>query len=119
MSNRQSTDTRAIHPHALAKFGLEVCLVALEVADDLRSGVIPPEQYDQREWCGSACCIAGHIACRMKISHSELLDDIWDRSNKDVSILDLFRGHHPSVPNLAADAIERAIYDGSETPWDL
>jgi hypothetical protein len=31
--------------------------------------------------------------------------------------MDLFLWSRPSDPILAADAIERYIYDGSETPW--
>jgi hypothetical protein len=29
----------------------------------------------------------------------------------------LFAGGHPSNPKLAANAIERFVYDGSKRPW--
>ena len=111
MSNRQFMTTRTLHPKALAALGEEACIVALEVARDLRDGTIPPERYDQAHICGSACCIAGHMARRLDVNALTLLV-IHDLA------ADLFNDVHPSDPLLAADAIERYVYDGSETPWN-
>lgn len=120
MSNRSSAgETRTIHPCALAELGEEACIVALGVARDLRSGVIPPERYSQEEYCGMACCIAGHIALRLgedvmqfvnrrSIINSDSLR--WDSTS-------LFGNSQAELPDVAADAIERYVYDGSETPW--
>ena len=111
MSSRQQSDTLPIHPYALIELGEEACIVALGVARDLRSGAIPPEKFDMR-WvlpsasCGSGCCIAGWM----------LIRGVHIRHFADVG--DLFSTSHPSDPQLAADAIERYIYDGSRTPWD-
>lgn len=122
MSNRQSTDVRVIHPSALADWGAPTCFAALEVARDLRSGAIPPEEYDQGSFirshrtCGSACCIAGHIAFRMKEPVENLLErsGYWGPRGHAYR---LFAGSRPSDPLLAADAIERFILDGSDDPW--
>lgn len=127
MSNRQSNDIRSIHPRALAAWGEATCIAALSVARDLRSGVIPPEEYDQKVFlsaatskCGAACCIAGHIALRMK----EPVENFLARSGYWQPVVELrsppqrlFSGSAPSDPILAADAIERFILDGSENPW--
>lgn len=101
------TETRQIHPRALVELGEEACIVALGVARDLRSGVIPARQFNMDRWCGTACCIAGHIGARIGIPW------FWDQHCD----LDLFESYHPSDPILAADAIERYVYLGSETPW--
>lgn len=112
MSNRHEVEGRTIHPRALEELGEEACIVALGVARDLRSGVIPPEKYDQGRYmhaCGAACCIAGHMRDRLGLrGHFTVLSP---------ALMDLFGGLHPSIPHLAVDAIERYIYDGSETPW--
>jgi len=110
MSNRQFITARTLHPKALAALGEEACIVALEVARDLRDGTIPPERYNQAYICGSACCIAGHMARRLGVNVVTLF-------THDLSA-DLFNGGHPSDPFLAADAVERYVYDGSETPWN-
>ena len=123
MSDRKLAESRVIHSRALAAWGEETCFVALKVADDLRSGAIPPEEYDQTSFfpskCGSACCIAGHIALRMK----ELVESLLGRSGYFTAhyhdpISRLFSGAHPSDPQLAADAIERFVFDGSDNPWE-
>ena len=122
MSDRKLAYPRTIHPKALAAWGEETCFVALEVANDLRFGVIPPEEYDQGSFqketseCGAACCIAGHIAERMKESVEKLLGrtDYWIRSGP---VFRLFAGSRPSDPQLAADAIERFVLQGSDNPW--
>lgn len=115
MSNRHEADGRTIHPRAIRELGEEACIVALGVARDLRSGVIPPEKFDQRFYssqlragCGSACCIAGWM----------LIRGVSDRSLGCASVGNLFGGCHPSDPQLAADAIERFVYEGSKRPWD-
>jgi hypothetical protein len=110
MSNRQFITACTLHPKALAALGEEACIVALEVARDLRDGTIPPERYDQAHICGSACCIVGHMARRLGVNVVTLYFARDFRA-------DLFNGAHPSDPLLAADAIERYVYDGSETPW--
>ena len=121
MSDRRLADVRTIHPRTLSIWDEATCLVALEVARDLRSGVIPPEEYDQgcfyRIGCGSACCIAGHIALRMK----EPVESLLVRSGYFTAryhdpISRLFSGARASDPQLAADAIERFL-QGSDNPW--
>lgn len=127
MSDRQSTDeVRTIHPRALEALGLEAATVMLGVARDLRSGVIRPEHYDQKNWiidsdCGTACCIAGHVATRLGVRKNHAYFDAWaDKAmGKDIACFHLFSGRHPSDPLLAADAIERYIYDGADRPWDV
>jgi len=123
MSDRKLTQSRlVIHPKAIAALGEEVCFVALEVARDLRSGAIPPDEYDQGSFdkhnskCGAACCIAGHIALRMMMHVYTLLNrtKFWDFTSPASR---LFAGSRPSDPLLAADAIERAILQGSDNPW--
>ena len=126
MSDRRLADVRTIHPRTLSIWDEATCLVALEVARDLRSGAIPPEEYDQRSFtkslstCGTACCIAGHIALRM----SEPVERFIGRSgyfsgDSQNRAARLFSGSQPSDPILAADAIERFVIDGSETPWSI
>ena len=113
MSNRHEVEGRTIHPRALKELGEEACIIALGVARDLRSGVIPADKFDMRfihARCGSACCIAGWMMIRG--AGRETLNAVVRNMS------DLFAGHHPSDPQLAADAIERYIYNGSETPWE-
>ena len=124
MSNRSLTnETRTIHPRALSALGEKACIVMLGVAADLRSGVIPAERYDQKNYgymeCGTPCCIAGHLARRLG---EDLLDIIWsDRVVADHALPNshggLFAGEHRSDPQLAARAIERYIYEGADNPW--
>lgn len=120
MSNRHEVEGRTIHPRALKELGDEACIVALEVARDLRSGVIPPEKYYQGRYCGTACCIAGHIARRFGFPEDRAA--FWVGSLPHMKSLTdndgLFTGFHSTAtPQRAADAIERYVYDGSETPW--
>ncbi len=121
MSNRQESQVRTIHPRAIKELGEEACIVALGVAADLRSGVIPPEEYDQRDWCGTSCCIAGHIADRIGIASRAEGNSFpvlsWASRVDSEGLYQLFGGAHPSDPHLAADAIERYVYDHSQTPW--
>lgn len=119
MSNRALAGTRAIHPRAIKELGEEASIVALGVARDLRSGVIPPDMYDQ-SWAkpepfGRPCCILGHIRKRLGNYYFKGAWTGWPSGS--LGLLDLFLSVHPSNPILAADAIERYIYDGSETPW--
>jgi len=123
MSDRKLVESRTIHSRALELWGEETCLAALEVARDLRSGAIPPEEYDQGTFykidsrCGTACCIAGHIAFRMRepveffISRSGYFSPISRPSYR------LFAGSRPSDPQLAADAIERFVFECPSDPW--
>jgi len=122
MSDRKLAESRVIHSRALAAWGEATCFAAIEVARDLRSGAIPPEEYDQTSFfpskCGSACCIAGHIALRMK----EPVENFLGRSGYFTAryhdpISRLFSGARTSDPQLAADAIERFVFDGSDDPW--
>jgi hypothetical protein len=117
MSNRNDTDARTIHPNAIRILGEEACIVALGVARDLRSGDIPPERYDQGTLCGTACCIAGHIAYRMNRPQVDLWARVICTSIPMVSGKGLFAGGNPSNPILAANAIERFLFEGSERPW--
>lgn len=124
MSNREIT-ARTIHPDSIAELGLQECIVALEVARDLRSGAIPPEDYDQdqlyplvaiADGCGTPCCIAAHIAHRMRVAPDRIFNKLqpW--------IYGLFSSRTDSLqadddPIHAADAIERYVYDGDKQPW--
>jgi len=125
MSDRKLADVRQIHPSALSIWDEATCLVALEVARDLRSGAIPPEEYDQGSFtkslstCGTACCIAGHIALRMRESVERFIGRSRYSTEYPNRMSRLFAGSQPSDPILAADAIERFVYDGSETPWTI
>lgn len=122
MSNRHEVEGRTIHPRALKELGEEACIVALGVARDLRSGVIPPEAYDQQfasVWmagcCDTPCCMMGYIRKRLGNLHFYgAFNGAWRFGN---ALGELFAGDHPSDPILAADALERYVYDGSETPW--
>ncbi len=119
MSSRHEAEARTIHPRALAELGEKACIVALGVARDLRSGMIPPESYDQRVYCGSSFCIAGHMASRlgMGVHHFLDLDGIVISPSLRWGGSSLFGYNRKSEPTAAADAIERYVYDGSETPW--
>lgn len=122
MSSRQDlSETRTIHPSAVAEVGERVVLEMLGVARDLRSGAIPPEEFNQRHFCGTPCCIAGHVALR--IAGRNRFEDVIglfynDTDNlKSVSLMRLFSGRYPSDPALAARAIERYVFWGSKDPW--
>src|SRR4029077_3296413 len=110
------SEARTIHQIAIDVLGMEACIVALGVARDLRSGKIPPEEYDQGTLWGTArrtaCCIEGHIRRRMGRRIIQSTDDNLIYHGRG-----LFAGSNPSDPILAADAIERFVYDGSQSPW--
>lgn len=114
-----ATDCRTIHAGALAELGLAACMVALEVARDLRSGAIPPERFCQLSYCGAACCIAGHMAERMNVGvvYWAVVDWALQRRLESTRIHELFHGNQPSDPMLAADAIENYIYNYARHPW--
>jgi hypothetical protein len=122
MSNRKLTETTVkISERALKTFGLETSLIALEVACDLRNGAIKPEEYNQGSFCGSSCCIWGHIHSRLYIENSNIVGRIntaGDLTNKDNALFDLFGGGNPSDPMLAADAIEAYVLHGADRPWN-
>lgn len=123
MSRRHEAEGRTIHPRAIAELGEEACIVALGVARDLRSGAIPPEDYDQdqlfpiaaiADGCGTPCCIAAHIAHRMGVAPDQIFHKLqsW--------IGGLFSSRtNAATPLQAADAIERYVYDGAEKPWEV
>jgi hypothetical protein len=121
MEPRLLTEVRSIHPRALKELGDEACIVALGVALDLRSGAIPRHMYEQ--WrlinepcdCGTPCCILGHI--RVRLNNYEFVGVYKDAWCDSGALLDLFSATHLSDPYLAADAIERYIYDGADKPW--
>ncbi len=43
------------------------------------------------------------------------LCNVWEPEN--IGIFNLFYGFHPSNPQLAANAIERYVYDHDHKPW--
>ena len=110
---------REIHPRALAELGHEACIVALGVARDLRSGVIPGEEFDMGSFCGASCCIVGHIACRLGIRGNDSRGDFYSALIVSDALDALFEPARPSDPIRAADAIERYIYDGADRPWEM
>lgn len=126
MSDRKIAEARTIHPRALKELGEEACIVALGVARDLRSGVIPPEKFKMSTACGSSCCIVGHIAIRL----FQITDpDDWEGARKQArlhldlaetsgALEDLFAAH-PSNSHRAADAIERYVYSDTDEPWKV
>ena len=121
MSNRQLTETTVqIHPRALKALGLKKALVFLEVARDLRSGVIEKDMYYQGSYgyeCGSACCIYGHVDSRLFKSIKNRGERARKLRDKDVALVDLFAGLHRSIPTAAADAIENYVLKGYDLPW--
>jgi hypothetical protein len=126
MSDRQkTTETRTIHPRVLAALGERVCVEMLGVARDLRSGVIPSERYDQGTYCGTACCVAGHLMIRLGVMRSgaprrsdreNVSTRLMQLGDRDSALWRLF-SPRPSDPLLAADAIERYVLAGSVYPW--
>jgi|SRR5258706_11553724 len=121
MSNRQLTDTTIqIHPRALKALGLKKALVFLEVARDLRSGAIERDMYYQGSYgyeCGSACCIYGHVDSRLFKSIKNRINRAVKLKDKDIALAELFAGAHPSIPALAANAIENYVLKGYDFPW--
>lgn len=119
MSTRHSTPAaaaRTFHPRALTALGALACIAMLSVARDLRSGAIPPENYNQATHYGTSCCIYGHVRKRLDDINNERLVHQW-HPRREIGLMDLFNGHRPSNPQQAACAIERYIYEGAEQPW--
>lgn len=93
---------------------------ALErLASDLRDGSVPREQFRMDIWCGSACCIRGHLD---KASGVENIRRWTLQSPRRHVLARLF------VPSnavalyttdrlAAADAIENYLA-GKDYPWD-
>jgi hypothetical protein len=117
MSRRNEAEARTIHPRALAELGEEACIVVLGIGRDLRSGVIRDAEFCMTslglgDAPASACCIYGHMRNR-GCDLPPYPQFIQGRP----AFYSLSHGGNASDPILAADAIERYIYDGSETPW--
>lgn len=118
MSNRQSTQVRTIHPDTLAEVGEAVAVEMLAVARDLRSGAIPPEEFDMSTACGTACCIWGHMKWNLNRETRIRIGKLWvSQTHENAWLGNLFRGTHPSDRLLAVDAIERYVYDHAAQPW--
>lgn len=132
-------DTRTIHPEVLKELPLNVIMELLKVGNDLRTGVIPPHQFDMRWYnsfnftCGDHVhCIAGWVGARLKTSYrtlfyvgdrkiindngpaAEKYDENGQPYNPPLRIL--FQSH-PSDPQMAADAIEQYVFNYAEDPW--
>lgn len=122
MSSKQG-EVRTIHKRAITALGQEACVALLSVARDLRSGAISPESYDQLYWCGTSCCIGGHLAARLGIlDPQEVEDRLNEFMDRDPALFGnpygLFGDDaHSPTPVKAADAIERYVYDGWKFPW--
>lgn len=117
MSDKQG-EVRTIHSRAIKALGMEACVVMLGVARDLRSGAIPPENYSQAVFCGTACCIAGHVAMRIGYFSDYVIEWVNEVLPRDEALNQLFGVPSGRVtPSDGADAIERYVYDGSEHPW--
>lgn len=115
MNSRQETETKQIHPRALQELGEEACIAALDVASDLRSGIISTDEFNMQNICGSHYCILSYIALRIGRHPATFCNDIhWFDVPGFHSLTD---GRHPSNPFLAADAIERYIYTDTVQPW--
>lgn len=127
---------RVFHPEVLKELPLDVALELKQVGDDLRSGVIKPELFDMadfNEWtpCGTAHCIAGWVAYRMRRAWQNLFYSYDENCQATGAALDrvvdgriiipplgqLFYGGHPSDPHKAADAIENYLYNYAANPW--
>lgn len=110
---------RTIHPDIIAAIGEPAALLMLELAKDLRSGKLSAEEYDQRSFCGTACCIAGHLFIRDYRLFRDHIYDNWLAMPRGeiIGLNDLFASYHPSNPVLAADAIERYIFANALHPW--
>ena len=126
-------EVRTIHPKVLQELPMEVITELLQVANDLRTGVIPPEHFimsnfnttlrnSEGEDCGTAHCIAGWVAFRLKTHHRKLF------YNGENGPADFGPGGHepplrklfynrPSDPVMAADAVEAYVYDYDDDPW--
>jgi hypothetical protein len=120
------SEVRAFHPQVISEIGLETALAFLEVANDLRSGVIPPENFNMVYFdCGTAHCIGGWVAYRMKRNARDMFYGRHGHAAASWNGNDfvypplwyLFHVCNPSDPKLAADAIERYLYTYAANPW--
>lgn len=123
--------SRSFHPEVLKEVGLEVALAFLEVAHELRSGVIPPENFYMRGFhCGTKHCIAGWVDVKVGKSYNDLFyaGDVYGQKgiahSKWVNgkfvrppLNRLFSDMNPSSPKWAADAIEEYLYNYAADPW--
>jgi hypothetical protein len=121
MSDRNRIDAAVIYERALRALGLERSLALLGVAQDLRSGRIPPEMFDMADYgeqCGTPCCMWGHLMEREGVSDNVLrAEECSVIRSRDHAFYLLTTSHRPSDPILAADAIERYVLGGSDDPW--
>jgi hypothetical protein len=134
MKPTNKIETRTIHPEVLKEIELSTALELLKVAKDLRDGTIPPHDFNMSIFhCGTAHCIAGWVEHRTGKYRDELFmkrnsygiyldeDNGYDNYHDGLpkSLYDLFGWHHKSDPKLAADAIERYVYQHSQKPWQV
>lgn len=135
MKTVEITDqVRPFHPSVLAELPIEVALELKQVGLDLASGVIPSYQFDMSLYnqpcrlpdgsCGTAYCIAGWVAFRMRQPYFDLfyqdggpareryVDGVY--CNTPMRILFC---RHPSDPQMAARAVEEYLYNYADDPW--
>jgi hypothetical protein len=125
MSDRKfEINNKAIHPRALTALGLEVCIVMLGVANDLREGKI--ENFSMSMYfsgCGTPYCIGGHVLARLGYGNSSEILSSRNREllaswiQKDSAVYRLFNGDNPNDLQLAACAIEHYVIEGADYPW--
>lgn len=61
-----------------------------------------PERYNQGEWCGTACCVAGTTICLQKgITGEELREKLENRRGTVDGLAGIYVGY--SVPQAAAE----------------
>lgn len=106
--------------------GARIPLALLEVARKMRTGEIQESLYDQRHYsvtraCGTVCCIWGWLDIELRVS---ALEEIFIQTSSAVrkGLRNLFQSHpldwKDPTTTEAADAIERYVLNGSETPWE-
>ena len=126
MKPLNEAEVRTIHPEVINEIGMEAAITMLSVGRDLRDGTIKPRLFNMKVIkddlsCGTAHCIAGWVAFRMNTTHIELF--VRDGRSWNVSkdghprLNNLFGSGYPSEPALAADAIDRYVYDYEKYPW--
>lgn len=133
MKTANEAEVRTIHPEVIKEIGMDVAIELLGVARDLRDGTIESDNFDMScimrysPCCGTVCCIAGWVAHRMDKRAEELFMTYTNKSVPGLEwkvssdghnrLLNLCNGQNPSSPPLAADAIERYVYDYAIAPW--
>jgi len=109
MSDKQQ-ETQTIHPEVMRVFGPRWVAAALAVADDLRSGVIPADQFRMKS---CEACIGHYIGTRLGpdrgFDEAAAPVHVARDGNMHVKLGGLFAGSRPSVPALAAHAIETFV----------